>query len=188
MRRLPILCLLLFVSACSGHNSPAAPAPIPALPNYTDIWSGTYTVTSCSNIGTAAQANFCATFAVGSSLPFQLNIDQSGTTAGSTIQGNFTLGSIPFNLAPTTITASSLSLSGTTVTNGITALTTWSLTSPIVGTLTIVFTQGQTGQANVGAQIGSVAKTGSVRVRVAAPTSLPDLLRQLQEVSNIPLE
>jgi hypothetical protein len=181
--RLPLLCLLMFLSACSGDkSSPAAPAPIPALPNYTGIWSGTYVIASCTQNGTIAAVNVCGTFTAGTPLPFVLNVAQGGTTAGSSIQGNFTLGTIPFNIAPTTITSSTLTLSGTTLSSTLTILVTWNLTAPIVGTQTQVWSSsGLTGQVNISSQIGSVSKTGSVRAPVAGPTSVPDLLRQLQE-------
>ena len=73
------------------------------LPNYTGVWSGGYTVTNCTQNGDLALANICGTFSPGASAGFQLNIIQQGTAITA---GNFTMGTVPFNVVPAPLTSS----------------------------------------------------------------------------------
>ncbi len=176
-----LLLLACCVSACSGHNNSPTTAPAPVIPNYTGIWSGTYTVTSCTQNGLIAIANLCGTAGPGSVLVFQLNLGQIGSTI---VQGNFTLGGLGFTIVPATLTsAGAVTVSGTHIDGTVTILATWNLNTPITGTLTQVWSSsGLTGQVNLTGTIGGVAKTGGlIRSPIAAPESIKDLIRALQE-------
>ena len=101
--RLALALLLFTIAACGGSDSnPVAPPP-PPLPNYTGVWSGGYTVTSCTQNGDLTLANICGTFSPGASAGFQLNIIQQGTAITA---GNFTMGTVPFNVVPAPLTSS----------------------------------------------------------------------------------
>jgi hypothetical protein len=179
MTRLTLVAVALcFSLGCNGDDSPTSSAP--PIPNYTGIWSGSYTITNCTQSGALAVANLCST--LGNTAPFTLNVGQQATT--HTVQGTFNLGSIPFTIAPSTVGANgALTFSGTSLNNGITVFVTWTLTSPIVGGLTQVWSSsGLTGQLNLTAVInGGVVKTGSVE-RGPAPVlrSLDDVVRAMQ--------
>lgn len=173
MKKTLIAISLVGVFACGDDSptTPAAPTPTP-LPNYTGIWQGTYTITSCVQNGTITLANVCGQFAPGTNLNFQLNIIQQGAQI---IQGTFTLGTLPFAVVPATLTsAGTVSFSGTAALDTLTILVTWNLQTPITGTLSHVWSSaGLTGQVNIQANIGAVVKTGSVEaVRLSAPRSL----------------
>lgn len=161
IRLASLLVLFVMLGACSGKgDSPTTPAP-PAIPNYTGIWTGTYTVTSCAQNGTIALADICGTsVAPGANLPFQLNLVQQGSAI---VQGSFTLGGIAFSVMPTTLTSTgAVTVVGTAPLNELTILATWNLATPITGTLSQVWSASTfTGQINIGANIGAVTKTGS---------------------------
>jgi hypothetical protein len=179
LRRAKTIGLLAFlVCACGGDDNVVAPPP--PLPNYTGIWSGNYTITSCTETGDFALVNFCAE--LGGNAPFTLNIIQQGGNTNPPVQGTFNLGSIPFTIATGSSVASngSLSFQGTAFQGGITILVTWALTSPVVGTITQAWTYtGVTGQMNITGAIGGAVKTGSVGREVVSappPTSLRGLV------------
>jgi len=181
--RISLILVALGVVGCGGKDNPAGPPPAPpapVIPNYTGIWTGNYVVTSCTQNGTIALANLCGSASPGTSLPFLLNIAQTAVT--NSVQGTFTLGTIPFTIVPTSVSSTgTLTVSGTSLSNGITILTTWILTTPIVGTQTQVWSASSlTGQVNISSAIGTVTKTGSVtRAPISTPHSFEELIRAL---------
>lgn len=180
MRRLAVaLALSLSVLACGDDDvTPTNPGP-PPRPNYTGIWNGTYTITACTQNGTIAIANLCGS--LGNTAPFQLNIGQHATT--HIAQGTFTLGTIPFTIVPAPVNATgTLTFSGTSLSNGISVLATWTLTSPIVGSLTQVWSSAAlSGQVNLTGAINvGVVKVGQLETPPApAWEALTDLPRAL---------
>jgi hypothetical protein len=179
MRRLVLVVVALFVvSACGGKDdTPVAPAPV--IPNYTGIWQGSYTVTSCTQNGTITLANVCGQFAPGQTLQFQLNIIQQGTAI---ISGNALLGQLPFTVVPANLSSTgTVTLTGSSQSGTLTILSTWTLQTPITGTLSLVWSSsGLTGQVNIQSNIGAVVKTGSARTPVPHGDSLADVVRALQ--------
>ena len=134
---------LVWVSSCGGPNSPSQNTP-----NYAGTWNGTYTITGCTQSGGVALANICGS--LGSTDPYQMVLAQSNTS----VTGSFTLGTIQFPSTGATIGSDgSLSLSATTIQNGITIIVTWNLNLPasaITGSITQVWTSTTlSGQANV---------------------------------------
>lgn len=186
MIRLPfaVVVLTLCLAGCGGDDDGPITPPAPIIPNYTGIWQGTYTVTSCTQNGEITLVNFCGeTFATGRNLNFQLNLIQQGSTI---IQGTFHLGTIAFTVVPAPLTsAGTVTVSGSTLFPGSTAtlLTTWNLVTPITGTLSIVISAaGLTGQVNASANIGAVTKVGSLeRQPASVPQALPDIQRGLSQ-------
>lgn len=181
MRRafLALIALTLVVGACSGSNSSPTAPPV-VIPNYTGIWSGTYTVsaTGCTQTGTIALADVCGTFS-GRTFPYVLNIAQNGVT--NAVNGTFTLGQVPFTMVQSTVTSSGVTFTGTSINDTLTIQVTWNLTSPIVGSLTQIWSSsGLTGQATVTGVLASAVKTGSVdRQPAATPQSIPEFMRAL---------
>lgn len=107
MNRLLALAFVAFLavvgSACGGSSSsPTAAAPV--IPQYGGIWSGTYTVSTCTQTGGVALANLCGpgNFSAGSVLPFTMTLAQIST---SIPQGVFSLGSVAFTTQRYTLAA-----------------------------------------------------------------------------------
>jgi hypothetical protein len=183
-RRTPVLVAVVLsalLAAGCGSDGPAGPTPV-TIPNYTGIWSGSYVITGCTQNGTIAQVDLCSV-ATGTA-PFSMNITQTSTTPGAAVSGQFTLGTIPFNVSPTTIPGSgALTMTGSTTSSDglLTIVVTWSLSTPIQGTLTQVWTAvGLSGTVNITGTISSASKTGSFAT-APVPQSIPDALRSLRQ-------
>lgn len=151
-------------AACGGDKGPTAPSA-PAIPNYAGAWSGTYTITGCSQTGQIALANICGS--LGSTPPYTFNLTQSQRN----VSGSFALGSVQFpNTGGTIGQDGSLPLSGTSVSSGITIVVNWALNMPaqaITGTITQQWSStGLTGSATVAGSVNSA-------IRSAVATALP---------------
>lgn len=177
------LVVLIAAAACSGNSatSPAATTPPPPqlLPNYTGVWSGTYTVTTCTETGDLASAGACASLR-GSTAPFQLNAVQTALVSPALVQGTFTLGTIPFTITPANIASTgSVTFFGNSAVGSVNALATWTLTTPIVGTISDVWTiPGYSGQVSFNGTINTTTKVGSIGNQpTVVPRSIDDLVR-----------
>ena len=143
---------LLSLAACGGGGSgPMAPTPAPG---YAGTWTGTYTVSSCTNSGFFADAGLCSSV-LNSIAAVTFTLAQ----ADRTITGAFSLGSLN-SPQVTAVVASdgSLTLTGLLQQGVFTVNTTWTLQQPAEGTLT-----GQTrqiwtasGQSGEGVLLGSI--------------------------------
>jgi hypothetical protein len=135
------------LTAC-GSSSPTAPTA-PPIPNYAGSWSGTYTISGCTQSGGVGLANVCG--ALGNQAPYTMPLSESGRN----VSGSFALGTIQFGSTGGTIGSDgSLQLQGTSVSNGITIVVNWQLnlngSNALTGTLTQVWTSSTlSGQANV---------------------------------------
>ncbi len=152
-----VVLLTLVTAACGGSgDSPAAPTP-PPIANYAGTWTGTYTITGCTQSGGIALVNVCRT--LGQVLPFQLSLTQGGSSAS----GSFTLGTISFPSTGGTVGSDgSLTLNGSTTSDGITIIVTWALRmagSSMMGTVTQVWTSNTlSGQATLVGTIGTATR------------------------------
>jgi hypothetical protein len=178
MRRFLIGVVALFVSACGGSNSPTAPAVV--VPQYGATWSGSYTVTGCTQTGDLISVNICTNFASGTVLPFTMTLAQTGTAI---TPGTFSLGTAAFVMQPATIGPNgALTIVGTYASSPVVVVTTWALTAPIIGTQSQAWTaQGLTGQVTVTSVVGSTVKTASVVTAGDPPASLSDVLDAIRQ-------
>jgi hypothetical protein len=176
-----LLVSCLALTACGGSTTSPSSTP-PVIPNYAGNWSGLYSVTNCTQSGGVALANVCGTLSAGSTAVFGFSLSQSG----SSINGSFTLGSVPFNgVSGIVSSGGGLTLSGTNTNGSVTAAATWTLTLPPSSTLTgtvaySVTSSGLTGSANVSGSILSASR-GAV-FPASAPArvqTMGDLLRAI---------
>jgi hypothetical protein len=166
-------------AACGGSGSPSSPQV--RIPNYAGNWSGTYTITGCTQSGQAASTNICAI--LGTTPPYSFSLTQSDRD----VAGSFTLGAVGFP-APGGVIAQdgSLQLSGTTVSFGITLVVDWALNMPaqaITGTTTQQWTStgptgALTGAASITGTINSATRSASAAGAVSANT-----IRQLADLA-----
>ena len=158
MRRflLGIVLATLIPSACSS-NSPSSPSP--PLANFQGQFTGTYSVTSCSE--TAAYSGFCAGagFTNGTILPIALSITQNqaavnGTLTFGTLTGPY-VGAVQSSGNMTgTASLNSQSLQGLTVLTNVSGWNTTIVGNAQSGTFTLAFTvTGVAGGATVNATI-----------------------------------
>jgi hypothetical protein len=162
-----LMALTVAMTACS-KESPTAPSAAP-IPNYAGTWTGTYTITGCTQQGGMALVNICAD--MGSSMPYQFNFQQSG----SSVTGSFMMGSINFPSTGGTVASDgSLPLQATTIRNGVTIIVNWALRNAggpnpvITGTVTSAWTSTTlSGQTNIAGTMAS-----SIRGGAASATSL----------------
>jgi opacity protein-like surface antigen len=134
-----VVCSVVALSACSGN--PAAPTPPPPVPQitFTGVYSGTYTVASCS------ENVFCsaAGFVPGARFGFTMSLGQTQNS----VSGNVAFGGLSGNFQGT---ATGNALSGTANFNTIVAagqsvlpqITTWSSTlaaNNMTGSFTLQF-------------------------------------------------
>src|SRR5262249_54293793 len=90
--------------------------------NYAGNWSGTYSVTGCTQTGGVAAANICG--ALGNTAPYSMSLTQSSRN----VSGTFTLGSITFPSTGGTVGRDgSLQLNATVINNGVTIVVSWNL-------------------------------------------------------------
>jgi hypothetical protein len=175
MRKFASLLVLCLVAAACDNSSTSA-----SVPNYAGNWSGSYRITSCTESGEIAAAQVCS-LATGTQ-PFTMALAQSGTSAGSTLTGSFTLETIPFSIVPATIAQSgAVTFTGTSTDSGITVKVTWSLTSPLVGAINQIWTaSGVSGQVAIGGSISNAVKsTDAIRTPVS-PLTMPRTLDELK--------
>ena len=170
LRFLLVMIILAAVSAaCGGNDSPTAPSA--RIPSYGGTWSGTYTITGCTQTGQVAVANICGS--LGNTPPYTFNLTQSQRN----VSGAFTLGSVQFpNTGGTIAEDGSVALSGTSVSNGITVVVNWALNMPaqaITGTITQRWTStGLTGSATVAGNVNSAIKSASAIAPVSQMRSI----------------
>lgn len=157
---LALLATLALATAGCGSDSPAAPSA-PPIPQYGGSWSGSYTITGCTQSGAFTLANLCSTLGAAPRYTFTLSQSQRNVT------GSFALGSIQFpNTGGSVGSDGSLGLSATYVdtASGIAIAVTWALNMPasaITGTVTQVWTASGAGQANVVGTISTASRTGA---------------------------
>ena len=167
------LCVSLVVAAMLAACGGSPSSPRVRIPDYAGNWSGTYTVTSCTQSGQAASTNLCGI--LGTTLPYNFSLTQSDRN----VAGSFTLGAIVFSTTGGVIAQDgSLRLSGTTVTSGITIVVDWALNMPaqtITGTTTQQWTStgptgDLTGSATVTGTINTATRSASAAAAVSAHT------------------
>lgn len=126
---------LLSLAACGGGSSgPMAPTPAP---DYAGTWTGTYTVSSCTNSGFFADAGLCS-----SVLNTVAAVTFTLAQTDRTVTGTFSLGSLNSpQVAAMVASDESLTLTGVLQQGAFTVNTTWTLQQPAGGALT-----GQTRQ------------------------------------------
>jgi len=164
--RLAFVLGLISCLACGGGDN----APTPRIPDYSGNWSGTYTVTGCTQSGQIALANVCGL--LGNTPPYRFNLTQSDRN----VSGTFTMGSITFpNTGGTVAQDGSLAISATTQSNGITVVVTWALNMPassITGTLTQNWSSAAlSGSATVAGSINNAIRGAAVLA--PTPSALP---------------
>jgi hypothetical protein len=119
MKRLLPFALLIPLTAC-GSKSPSTPTE--TIAQYGGTWTGTYSITGCTQTGGIALANICG--ALGQTPPYRMSLTQSSRN----VSGTFTLGSVAFPQTGGTVgTDTSLQLNGTSISNGITIVVSWNL-------------------------------------------------------------
>jgi hypothetical protein len=133
------------------------------LPNYGGTWSGDYTVTSCTQTGDVALANFCGSYTPGSTAPYRWDLAQ----VGDLVSGTFTLGALQF----TTITASvplggNITFTSRNVSDASTLTVTWQANIPRPNTLVASLAEtltsaGLSGQAVVSGTVTTMTRTAS---------------------------
>ncbi len=170
-----VVCLAGALAGACGSSTTGPSAP--PIPNYAGNWSGTYTITGCTQNGGVALANICGS--LGNTPPYSFSFTQNGNS----VTGSFTLGSINFPSTGGIVLADgSLGLSATTITSGTTIIVTWALHnsgSAVTGTITQVWTNTTlSGQANVAGIIASANHTLGARSFHAA-TDQPRTLAEL---------
>jgi hypothetical protein len=149
-----IVCLLL-APGCK-KKSPAGPEEIP---DYSGSWTGTYVVTSCSQSGFFASANFCNQ--VNSTTA---HVKFTFTQTDRTVTGSFQLGSVPFPTLNGSIAdddSLTFTATGTEPTFPIEA--TWTLRQETAGTLTgqthqVWKANGQSGEGVVDGRLDSAVR------------------------------
>ena len=153
-------CLLIAVLVIAAGTSCKKKSPIePQLPDYSGMWNGTYTVTTCTNSGFFSEANFCAGL---------LNTSASATfTLAQTdraVTGTFQLGSLSFTGVNATVADDgTLGVARTMTDSGFTIDASWTLTQKVAGTLTgqthqVWKATGQSGEGVVDGQMNSATR------------------------------
>ena len=156
------------------------PEPLPP-PNYAGTWTGTYTVSSCTNSGFFADASLCSSV-LNTTAAFGFVLTQSNRT----VTGTFSLGSLSSLPVSTTIgNDGSLTLSAPVLQGSFTLNTTWTLQQATAGALTgqtrqVWTVTGQSGDAVLQGSIVSAARVSAVRLDQTSPhppiTSLQELV------------
>lgn len=185
---LSVICLALVACADGLDNphranptSPSSPTPVPSpFPNYAGQWSGTYTITGCTQAGGVALANLCAS--LGSTPPYSFSFTQGGQN----VSGTFTLGSITFpNTGGTVAKDGSLALSATNIANGLTTVVNWALQFPgasIIGTVTQnIQSSTLSGSAVIAGSINSAIRGNLMPSVLPPPVSLMDAIQRLND-------
>lgn len=164
--------LALLVAACGGKSTD----PSERIPDYAGNWSGTYTITGCTQSGGVALANICGS--LGSTPPYSFALTQSSRN----VSGSFALGSIQFPSTGGSIASDgSLALSATTNQNGIIVIVNWALNMPasvITGTITQNWTSTTlSGSAAVAGSINNAIRSQGLTqsIRTFAPLTIHDV-------------
>jgi hypothetical protein len=136
---------------------------IRGLPNFQGTWSGSYTVTGCSQTGDFARANFCSSFGVNRVLPTNLNLTQDRDR----VQGRFFLGTLGGDTTGPVQSNGQLLLTGAVQDPAATIETTWNLTSTnagrITGSLSLLWrSPGLLGDMRISADIRDLNRTSGV--------------------------
>ena len=122
MKRFVLVAAMLIATGCGG--SPSKPSE--TIAQYGGSWSGTYSITGCTQTGGVALANICG--ALGQTPPYRMSLTQSSRN----VSGTFTLGTIAFPQTGGTVgTDGSLQLNGTSISNGITIVVSWNLRNSV---------------------------------------------------------
>jgi hypothetical protein len=138
---------------------------ITVVPNYQGIWNGSYTMTSCAQSGQLADVDLCGTYAVGSSLPLALNLNQTAATVnGQTALGG--LVSAPFTTVAATNGA--LTFQATFTLDTLQIAQAWQLTMAQPNQLAGSFVQTWTDSTETGQIV--VAGTVNTMTKVSAQT------------------
>ena len=155
---------LLALVACGG-SGPSGPVNNPPPTNYAGNWSGTYTVSSCTNTGFFADAALCsAVMDTTAAVSFAL------TQSGRAVSGTFTLGSLTSSSFTATVGSDeSLVLTAVVTESSFTIDATWTLQQAVAGALTgqtrqVWRASGQSGDGVIQGAIVSAARTNAVRL------------------------
>ena len=154
---------------------------IRTLANLTGTFTGSYTVSSCSQSGQVASlVNLCGSMSTGRLMPYTFVV----STSGDVVSGHFLLGTVDFGPAFSTAMSvgGGFSVVGRSIGGG-SAITdaTWLLavTRPntLSGNLTAIMSStGLTGQGNWNGQVSSVTQSAVFSGTVSVPQTLEELL------------
>ena len=172
--------LLLLVACGGGGGGPIEPEPLPP-PNYAGTWTGTYTISSCTNSGFFADAALCSSVQ-NTTADFGFVLTQSNRT----VTGTFSLGSLSSSSVSAAIgNDGSLILAAPVTQGSFTLNTTWTLQQATAGALSgqtrqVWTAAGQSGDAVLQGPIVSATRVNAVRLNQSLPqlsvTSLPQLV------------
>lgn len=152
-RLVGVLCVSVLAASCSS-GSPSTPvAPTPVIPQITGQWTGTYTVTSCNEQGSAIGGGFCNALGRGGGHTF------TPTQAAASVSGTLGIGGFNIPVSGNVDANGVVSLSGSgPVAQGFQLnLNRWQATiagSSMSGTMTYTV-------QSVSAPLGSVTVTGT---------------------------
>lgn len=154
MKLLLSIPIVLVLSAC-GSSSPTSPSRPVA--DYGGNWSGTYSITGCTQSGGVALANVCGS--LGQTPPYAMSLTQSGAN----VSGTFRLGSVEFPPTGGQVASDgSLQLNSTSVSSGITIVVSWNLRmtgSQMSGSISQQWSSSQlSGGATVAGTINTAAR------------------------------
>lgn len=142
--------LIIFLIACG--SSPTAPTsvPPPVIPTLTGQWTGTYTVTNCTESGSAVGSSFCTNLGRGGTHTF------TPQQSGSNLAGTLGLGQFSIPVTGNVGTDNVVVLSGSgDIVGALLTLNTWRAVvtgSSMTGTMTFTITVANPiGAANVSA-------------------------------------
>jgi len=177
---------LLLLAACGGGGGgggPIEPEPLPP-PNYAGTWTGSYTVSSCTNSGFFADAALCGSV-LNTTAAFGFVLAQSNRT----VTGTFSLGSLNSPAVSATIANDgSLVLAAPVAQGSFTLTTTWTLQQATAGALTgqtrqVWTAAGQSGDAVLQGPIVSAARVTGVRRNQTLPQLSGTSLQQLVDLT-----
>jgi hypothetical protein len=150
---------------------------VTVVPHYQGIWNGSYTMTSCAQSGQLADVDLCGTYAVGSSLPLALNLNQTAATVnGQTALGG--LVSAPFTAVAATNGA--LTFQATFTLDTLQIAQAWQLTmaqpNDLAGTFVQTWTDStETGQIVVAGRVNTMTKASAQTQDLTSKSGLRSL-------------
>lgn len=151
-RPMVLLCAVLLAGCSSSPTRPTPPTAVVTIPTLSGQWTGSYTITNCTQTGAAALTSFCASIGGGGSHAFT-PVQSGGNLTGTLGIGTFNL---PVSGSVGTDRIVALSGSGPLVAGVTITLNAWRATltgSSMAGTMTftIVSDPPNIGSATVSA-------------------------------------
>lgn len=142
------------------------------VPDYQGTWAGRTVVTTCTQTGAFASANFCSDFPAGSSDPYQLSLAQTGLSMTARLSYGPSVTGVP---TATSILPDGTTSFSTTVVNpsGIIIRADVAINSPSLGTLTGTINEvwtvpGISGEGRLNQNIVATVRTSATASAVAS--------------------